>query len=170
MLVPNQFLYFLRVSETKDFFFKEPEYIMAKAKKFKFVDITTADVAFEAYGKTLNTAFANSARALFEVMVDAKGVSPDRKKTVEVRGHDMKSLLFNWLNELIFLTDSESMFFSKFSVKIDLDSLVLTATCYGEKIKPKKHEIRTEVKAATYHKIDVRKTAEGWITRAILDI
>lgn len=143
---------------------------MKKAEKFKFLDITTADVAFEAYGKTLNKVFSNSAIALFEVMVDTKDVKQTRKKKVEVRGHDMKSLFFNWLSELIFLSDSEHMMFSKFSVKVDEELLILNAECYGEKIKPRKHDLRTEVKAATYHKMKIKKNVNGWITRAIVDV
>jgi SHS2 domain-containing protein len=141
-----------------------------KKQKFRFLDITTADVAFEAYGKTLNKVFANSALALFEIMVNTSHVEPKRKKKLEIRGHDIKSLFFNWLSELIFLSDSEHMVFSKFSVKIDQETLVLKAECYGEKIKPRKHELRTEVKAATYHKMKVEKTTAGWISQAIVDI
>ncbi|MBL7117843.1 MAG: archease [Candidatus Syntrophoarchaeum sp.] len=139
-------------------------------KKFEFLDITTADVAFAAYGRSLNAVFANSALATFEVMVDTDGVKPAKKKKVEVRGHDLQSLMFNWLNELIFLSGSENMVFSKFKLKIDEEAFALNALCAGEKMDPKKHELRTEVKACTYHKMMVKKVGDVWRAQVILDV
>jgi len=139
-------------------------------KKFKFLDITTADVAFAAYGKSLNKVFANAALAMFEVIVNTGHVKPAREKKIEIRGHDLKSLLFNWLSELIFLFGSQNMVFSKFKVKIDKDMLVLNAVVAGEKINAKKHELRTEVKACTYHLMMVKKVGDVWRVQVILDI
>jgi len=139
-------------------------------KKFKFLDITTSDVAFAAYGSNLNKVFANAALAMFEVIVNTRHVKPAREKKIEIRGHDLKSLLFNWLSELIFLFGSQNMVFSKFKVKIDEEELVLNAIAAGEKINAKKHELRTEVKAVTYHKMDVKKNGDVWRVQVILDI
>lgn len=139
-------------------------------KKFEFLDITTADIAFAAYGQSLNEVFANAALATFEVMVNTKDVKPKREKKIEVRGHDLKSLMFNWLNELIFLSGSENMIFSKFKVKIDKATLTLNAVCAGEEMKPDKHELRTEIKAATYHLMTIKKVDKVWKAQVILDI
>ena len=140
-------------------------------KKFEFLDITTADVAFAAYGHTLKEIFTHSARAMFEVMVDTSDVEPEKKYVVEVEGHDLISLMFNWLNELIFLSSSEEMMFSKFAVEIDEKTLKLAANCYGEPINAEKHELRTEVKAATYHKMEIVETENGeWKAQVILDV
>lgn len=138
-------------------------------RKFKFVDITTADVAFEAYGKNLNELFANAALAMFEVMVNTKQIKQKIGKEVKVKGNDLQSLMFNWLNELLVFVDSENLAFSKFEVKVNEKNLELEAICYGEEINPEKHETRTEVKAATMHKMIVEKT-NGWKAQVILDI
>ncbi len=139
-------------------------------KKFKFLDITTSDVAFAAYGKSLNKVFANAALAMFEVIVNTGHVKPAREKKIEIRGHDLKSLLFNWLSELIFLSGSQNMVFSKFKVKIDEGALVLNAVVAGEEMDAKKHELRTEVKAVTYHLMMVKKVGDVWRAQVILDI
>ncbi len=139
-------------------------------KKFEFLDISTADVAFAAYGHDLKELFTNSARALFEIIVATKGIEPEVKKPVEVKGHDLKSLMFNWLSELIFLSSSEEIVFSQFNVKVDEGALALSADCYGEKIDPKKHELRTEVKAATYHKMEIEKSDGIWRAQVIVDV
>jgi len=139
-------------------------------EKFKFIDITTADVAFEAYGKDLDKLFANAALAMFDVMINTKQVKPKIKKGVAVNGTDLQSLLFNWLNKLLVFVDAENLAFSEFDVKVDEKNLKLKAVCKGEKINRKKHETRTAVKAATYHKMKVEKEKTRWKAVVILDI
>jgi SHS2 domain-containing protein len=103
-------------------------------KKFEFVDITTADVAFIAYGKNLNELFENAALAFFEVMINTKQVKPKKKIEVKVDGDDLESLMFNWLNALLVYVDGENLAFGKFDVKIDEKKLELKAICKGEEI------------------------------------
>lgn len=139
-------------------------------KKFEFVDITTADVAFVAYGKDLGELFANSALAMFEVMINTKQVKPNVSRKVEVNGNDLQSLMFNWLNELLLYVDSENLVFSDFEVKVDEKKLELKAECKGEKIDRKRHEIGTVVKSATMHKMEIKKEKNVWKAQVILDI
>jgi len=139
-------------------------------KKFEFLDITTADTAFAAYGKDLNELFENAALAMFEVMVNTKQIKPKIKKTVKVKNDDLKGLLFAWLNELLIFYGSDNLAFSKFEVKVDEDKMELKAICYGEEIDPEKHEVKTEVKAATYHKMEIKKLDERWEAKVIVDI
>ncbi len=139
-------------------------------KKFEFLDITTADTAFAAYGKGLNELFENAALAMFEVMVNTKQIKPKVKKTLKVKNDDLKGLLFAWLNELLIFYGSDNLAFSKFEVKIDEEKMELKAVLYGEKIDIKKHEVRTEVKAATYHKMEIEKLNGGWKAKVIVDI
>ena len=87
-----------------------------------------------------------------------------------VKGNDLQSLMFNWLNELLVYVDGESIVFSDFDVKIDEKKLELDAECKGEKINPKKHKIRTDVKACTYHKMEIGREKEIWKAQVILDI
>jgi len=139
-------------------------------KKFEFLDITTADTAFAAYGKNLNELFANAALAMFEVMVNTKQIKPKIKKTVKVKNDDLRGLLFAWLNEVLIFYGSDNLAFSKFEVKVDKGKMELKANCYGEEIDPQKHEVRTEVKAATMHKLQVKKVDTKWKAQVILDI
>ncbi len=139
-------------------------------KKFEFLDITPGDVAFVAYGEDLESTFANAALATFEVMVDTKDVDDKKEEDIEVRGHDLMSLMFNWLSELIYTSSTKNMMFSKFDVVIKKDKMLLKAKCYGDKIKPKKHALKTEVKAVTYHQMDVSRTNGGWKSQVILDL
>jgi SHS2 domain-containing protein len=138
-------------------------------KKFEFVDITTADTAFVAYGKDLNELFENAALAMFEVMINTKQIKPKVERKVKLTGNDLQSLMFNWLNNLLLFVDSESLAFSDFKTKVDGKKFTLNAVCKGEKIDPKRHETRTAVKACTYHQMKFEKNGI-WKARVILDI
>jgi len=139
-------------------------------KKFEFVDITTADVAFIAYGKNLNELFENAALAMFEIMINTKQIKPNVKKELKVSGNDLESLMFNWLNSLLVYVDGENLAFSNFDVEVDEKKFNIKAICKGEKINTKKHETRTVVKAATMHLMQVIKVNTIWKARVIVDI
>ena len=135
--------------------------------KFKFIDDLTSDVVFEAYGKNLEELFENSAYALFSVISQIDKVNPMVEKDVEVRGDDVKDLMFNWLQELIGLVDLEGLFFSKFSVE-EINETHLVAKCSGEEADPSKGG--TLVKAVTYYKFNLEKTGKGYKVVVSLDI
>jgi len=139
-------------------------------KNFEFLDITTADAAFAAYGKNLNELFANAALAMFEVMVNTKKIKPKVDREVEIEAKDLCGLLFEWLNNLLIFYGSENLAFSKFNVKIDEKNFKLKAECFGERIDPEKHETKTEVKACTYHKMEIKKIKDKWRAQVIVDI
>jgi SHS2 domain-containing protein len=139
-------------------------------KKFEFVDITTADVAFVAYGRDLNELFANAALAMFNVIIDTRNVESKIEREIKVEGDDLVSLLFNWLNELLFYVDAENLAFSEFDVVVDREKFTLTAKCRGEEIDLEKHDVKTHVKAATMHKMTVERKDGYWEARVILDI
>jgi len=138
-------------------------------RKFKFIDITTADVAFEAYGRSLEKLFANAALAMFEVMINTKQVEPKIERKVEAQGNDLQSLMFSWLNSLLVFVDSENLAFSEFKVKVDEKNFKLEGICKGEEMNREKHETRTHVKACTYHQMEIKKN-KIWKARIILDI
>ena len=152
-------------------FLKHRPHIILMGKKFRFLEGATADILFDAFGETLEECFSNAGKAVFEVMSDTSIVKPDEREEFEITSKDEKSLLFDFLNELIYLSDCRKMFFSSFNLKITrTDSgLSLKAVCFGEKINPKRHELRTEVKACTYHSMDVKKNGK-WRARVLLDV
>jgi len=85
--------------------------------KFKFLE-HTADIKFQAQGKSLEEAFENSALAMFGAMSDKK-INPKIKKKIKVNGKDLENLIYNFLEELIFLLDSKNFFVSRTRVKIE---------------------------------------------------
>jgi SHS2 domain-containing protein len=77
---------------------------------------------------------------------------------VELNEADPEALLFEWLNQLLYIFDVERLLFKRFDV-YEFDGRHLKATCYGEKYNPKRHQIKLGVKSATYHmmKVDAKK-------------
>ena len=137
-------------------------------QKYRFFDdIAIADAAFEAYGKDLPELFTNAALATFSVMADLKKVAPNIKKQIRLTNPKTEGLLFDFIQELIYLKDAEYMLFSKFTVRIAQDKL--TAIAFGEHIHPEKHQLLTDVKAMTLHLYIVQQTKTGWKAFIILD-
>lgn len=147
-----------------------PEICENNKLKFEFFDVT-ADAGFWAYGSTLEESFENAALAMFEIMTDTSRVTPVIKKEFNVESEDKVSLLYDWLEELLFLHDVEFLLFSKF--KVDISSIKegykLKAEIWGEEINHKIHERRDEVKAITFHLMEVN-AENGYKVRAILDL
>ena len=139
--------------------------------KYKFLD-HTADVMFEAVGKNLNEVFRNAALAVFDVQSDLKKIKLKIKKKIKLKNSIIGDLLFDFLEELIYLKDAKYMLFGKFDVKITQKKMVyyLEAFAFGEKINPEKHELKTDVKAITLHEFFLKKIKGGWKCRVLLDI
>jgi len=128
----------------------------------------TADVGILAWGRDLKEAFANAALGMLSVMVEPEEVAEKDVREVEVEAGDVESLLVGWLNELIYLFDVEHLLFKRFDIK-EIDKDRIHALCYGEKIEPSRHHLKTGVKAATYHMLKVERN-DLFRVHIILDI
>lgn len=141
-------------------------------KPFEFEE-HTADVLIKAYGRTLEEAFANAARAVFEVITDTNRVEPHECRKVEIEGFDLENALYRWLEEFLVYFDSEGLVFSKFEVdKIERTNKgyrVVGVGC-GEPFNPEKHEHRTIVKAITYAQMSIERTDGLWRIKFVVDI
>lgn len=113
----------------------------------------TADVMVKAHGKDLEECFANAAYALFDQMVDASKIEVRTHVDLEVEGHDLESLLYNFLSEFIYIHDAKHLVLSEFEVRIEGGRASCKAG--GERLSPSKHGQRHEVKAITYHMLSV---------------
>ncbi len=134
-------------------------------KKFKFLE-HTADIKFQSFGSTLEELFKNSALAMFSSMHDGK-IKPIIKKKIKVKGKDKESLLYNFLEELLFLFDSEEFFPAKIN-KIKIKKLILEAEIFGDNAK--NYEIHLDVKAVTYNQMFVRKDKGKWVAQVVVDV
>jgi len=132
-----------------------------------------SDVYVEVRAKSLEEAFALSGMAVYEVMTDVSRVRKEEKVRVTVEGFDLYSLLYNWLEELIYLFDSRGFLGSEVKVKEvvrDDNSFRLKAIIVGERYDDKRHESKTAIKAATYHLMEIKREDDEYVVRFVLDI
>jgi SHS2 domain-containing protein len=136
--------------------------------------LTMADVAFEATGKTLEEMFASAADAMMTTQVkDIKKVGQTVEKDFTIDAPDEERLLHNFLQELIFYKDAERLLFSGYELKITKAKgagFALKVKAKGEPLDMKKHELLVDVKAVSWHKFKVEKTARGWKAVVIIDV
>ncbi|WP_295619135.1 archease [uncultured Methanobrevibacter sp.] len=149
----------------------------SRVNKYDYFDVT-ADIGFYAYGNTLEEAYENAGLAMFDVITDIGDVKKEESRDFEIVSEDLVSLLYDYLEELLFLQDTEFLFFSDFNVDIekivddssDLNNYKLTCSAYGEEINWDIHTPKSEVKAITFHKMDVKEDDGVFKLRAILDL
>ena len=136
-------------------------------KKFEYFEVT-ADIGFKAYGKNLKEAFENAGLAIFNIIYDKNNIEPAKEISFEVTSEDNVSMLYDYLEELLFYHEVEFMLFSEFDVEI-LDNYSLRATIKGEEINWEKHERKSEIKAITFHKMELKQSNPVEL-RAIVDL
>ena len=136
-------------------------------------DITSADMAFEAQGETLDELFTSAALATTNVMVrNLKKVKAKVERYVAIETEDVEQLLYKFLQDIIYYKDSQMLLFGRYDVNIESSDgkYKLKAKLYGERISMKKHDLVVDVKAVTMHKFEVKRTSKGWTATVVLDI
>ena len=129
----------------------------------------TADVGLEARGGDLAELFSNAARGMFAVMASPDTVRPGEEVSVGVCADDLENLLVNWLSELLYLSASKGMLFSRFDI-VQIDRGQVVGKAFGEPIDQARHELYSEIKAVTYHELKVEKVDGDWMARVLFDI
>ena len=141
---------------------------------YKFVEnLSVADVAFVADGVTLEEMFESAAIATTNVMIrNIKKIELKKQKNIALTESSVEKLLFNFLQEIVYLKDAEQLVFGKYELNIQEGKDVYSLSCKasGEKVDMKKHELVADVKAVTYHKFEVKKEGNKWKSQVILDI
>ena len=141
---------------------------------FEFLDeIATADVAFQAWGETVEEMYISAAEATMNVMVaNLEKIERRERREIEISSYALDMLLFNLLQEIIFLKDAEQLLLRIQDANIGYDNGLYSvrATGWGEQINPERHQLIVDVKAVTLHRFKVEHTPRGWETFIILDI
>jgi SHS2 domain-containing protein len=138
---------------------------------YRFLDHMT-DAIVEAYGSTLEEAFENAAKGLIDTMLDLKSVRPKQEITFSLKGHDLYSLLFDWLDKVMLSVVADGIAISEFSVKVtQQDSCyALEGITRGEKLDLERHGYKVEIKAVTYHEMEIKYEKDRIIVRFLLDL
>jgi len=135
---------------------------------YKFLE-HTADVKFLASGKTIEDAFVSCFEALKETISGKITVLSQEKKIIKVQGKDFESLLYNFLEEFLFLLDSEAFLAAKVGkIQINKEKFELEAEILGDKAE--NYKFTNDVKAITYNSMFVKQEGDEWKIQVVLDV
>ena len=132
------------------------------------------DAVIEAYGSTLEEAFENAAMALCDTMIDLKSVVPKQEFKFSAKGNDLYSLLFDWLDQVMLLLVADRIAMSQFSVKIkhhdNNGGYFLEGIARGELLDLDRHHYKVEIKAVTYHEMEIKQEKDIFTAKFLLDL
>jgi len=139
-------------------------------KEFEFLE-HTADVKFRAYGKTLDVAFSNAAKATTQVMTDIKKIKPKIQREIFIRSKTKEALLYDFLEELIYLVDTEGFLLCKINsltITKEKKDYILSAQIKGD--NSKNYDVHTYIKAVTYNDMKIEEHKNKIILQVVHDI
>lgn len=141
------------------------------ASGYRYLDHMT-DAVIEAYGSTLEEAFENAAKGLNDTMIELKDVIPEREVQINAKGSDLYELLFDWLDRVMLLLVADGFAMSQFKVRIKKvnANYELKGLAKGEKLDLTKHHYKVEIKAVTYHEMQIQKEGDNYTLRFLLDL
>lgn len=135
-------------------------------KKFKFLE-HTADVKFVLRGRKIEDIFSNCAEAISSIISRGVKIKDIRKKKISITGKDYESIMYKFIDELIYLLDAEGFLVSR--AKIKLKDNILTAELYGD--DSSKYNDLDSIKAATYAEMYVKqKKDKTWEAQVVVDV
>ena len=139
-------------------------------KSWKFLP-HEGEAYIECWGNTLEEVHENAAKAFYDVMCDVEKIEAKLEREIEVTGEDWMEAFFNFINELIFLFETEGLVFSDFKVKISKNKeWRIYAKMRGERYSLEKHNWKVGIKAISFHGMELTKQGDRWIIRYLLDI
>ena len=137
-------------------------------KKYNLID-HTADFGIHVYGSDSKELFANAAWAVFDIITEIDQLAGLDSCHIELSGDDWSDLMVNWLREVLYLWNGKELLVKKARI-LFLSETALSATVELDSFNPDRHVIKTEIKAVTYHQIQVNSGPSGWEAMIIFDI
>jgi len=129
----------------------------------------TADIGIEAWGPTQSNLFEQAALGLRHLLVGTSQVTHNQQHQVHLDAEDAGELLVAWLNEIIFLFETQNLIPGEFRVERTNEN-ELRAVIHAEPYTPERHVVEHQVKAATYHQLSLEQGSDGWHARIYLDL
>lgn len=133
--------------------------------RYRFID-HTADIAFEAYGKNLEELFESCAYAFYEAFVDTSKLKGSERRILEIEAEDEDLMLYRFLNELLFLF--ETQFFAGKEIKVRIDGKKAISEIEGGRFG--RDAVKVEPKAITMHRFGIRREGDTLVAFVVVDI
>lgn len=135
----------------------------------------TADVGIEVEGETLEELFKTAALGMIHIIFGKvfEDEKPTLTRQVETDGPEKEDILNNFLSEVLYLIEAERFIPIRFlgtRIEEDQENFRFSTVAWGMEFDPQKHQMKTEIKAVTFHQMDVHRQNDRWKTRIIFDI
>ncbi|HBY58168.1 MAG TPA: archease [Candidatus Atribacteria bacterium] len=140
-------------------------------KEFEIIE-HTADIGIVAYGKNKKEVFINAAKGMFDIITGGNiTLKEDFYDKIELEADNLEGLFFVWLNELLYISETKLVILNKFEIK-DLSNNKISVEVRGMTINQLDRKIEKEIKAVTYHRLEIKKDEESglWRAQVIFDI
>ena len=129
----------------------------------------TADLGVRIWGVDLKALFENGGKTLMHLMLRGETLQKALPKTILLSGDDLADLMVRWLGELHYLLEGEKLVVTSIRI-VDVSPTCLEAVLKTVPFDPEFHEILTEIKAVTYHQIEVMQKGGRWEAQVIFDL
>ena len=135
----------------------------------------TGDLGLEIDAPDPPLLFAEALRAFTDSLTTVEAVGAEIARRIDLSAAGLDLLLVDWLQEALFLFDTESLVFSIAEVELDPPDgagteVRLRSVVRGERFDPARHPLKAPIKAVTYHALAVTGDAAGWRARVVLDL
>jgi len=129
----------------------------------------TADLRIRVHGKDLKDLFRNAGRALVDLMIVKASGDDAANIDIAIEGEDLPDLMVRWLGEILYLFEGEGVVATAFDIH-ELGPKGLRATVGGVPFDSETHEVLTDIKAVTYHQIEVAPRGGRWEAKVTFDV
>ena len=129
----------------------------------------TADIALRIYGKDLNELFTNAAYGMFDIIADLDGLKSSVSIDVNLEAPSKEELLVSWLDELLYNFYTKGIIFFRFDI-ISLSEARLMAKAHGRHVGENRNRLKREIKAATFHNLEIKETPDGLSVDIVFDV
>ena len=129
----------------------------------------TADIALRIQGKDLRELFINAAYGMFDIIADLEGLKESVSIDVNLKAPSKEELLVSWLDELLYNFYTKGIIFFDFDITLVTDG-TLTAKARGRHLGENKNRLKREIKAATFHDLNIAETPGGLSVDIVFDV
>ncbi len=136
--------------------------------QYRLID-HTADFGIHVFGRDLKDLFENASLAMSDLITDISEVRGTHKMHFHITGDDWPDLMVNWLREILFFWAGKEQLVKYVEIS-SLSEYALSARVSYDAYSPERHVIKNEIKAVTYHQIQVGRKGAGWEAKIIFDI
>lgn len=138
---------------------------------YNFID-HPADIAVEVNAESIEALFEISAEAWKATALENSSSESPFEFKIELESLSLEELLVEFLSELNFKLFGEKLVYSKTKAfTIEEDSIFrVKAELYFEDFNPLLHQVKNEIKAITFHQMNIQKKNNTYSTKIVFDI